>query len=34
MHPLGTRNNERLVIRCDDEGGVWISVQFDDSHAS
>jgi hypothetical protein len=33
MHPIGTRHDERLVIRCDDDGGVWISIQFDGSHA-
>jgi hypothetical protein len=29
MHPLGIRNDERLVIRCDDDGEVWISIQSD-----
>jgi hypothetical protein len=33
MHPPGTRNDERLVIRCDDEGEVWISIQSDVSDA-
>lgn len=27
MHPLGTRNDQRLVIRCDDSGDVWLSIQ-------
>jgi len=27
MHPLGLHRDERLVIRCDDEGDVWISIQ-------
>ena len=25
--PAGTRHGEELVIRCDDEGEVWISIQ-------
>jgi hypothetical protein len=29
MRPRGTRNDERLVIRCDDEGEVWLSIQPD-----
>jgi hypothetical protein len=27
MHPAGIRNSERLVIRCDAVGEVWISIQ-------
>jgi len=34
MHPLGTRKNQRLIIRCDDEGEVWISIHADDSDAA
>ena len=34
MHPVGTRNGERLVIRCDDDGDVWISIQSDVSDNS
>ena len=29
MRPSGTRGDERLVIRCDDSGAVWISIQED-----
>jgi hypothetical protein len=29
MHPAGIRNSERLVIRCDGMGEVWISIQTD-----
>jgi hypothetical protein len=25
--PAGARRGEELVIRCDDEGEVWISIQ-------
>ena len=27
IHPAGTRSDERLIIRCDDEGEVWMSIQ-------
>jgi len=26
MHPPGARATERLVIRCDDDGEVWVSI--------
>jgi hypothetical protein len=31
MHPLGTRHTTRLIIRCDDDGEVWISIRSDAS---
>jgi hypothetical protein len=29
IHPLGTRSDERLLIRCDDAGDVWMSIRSD-----
>jgi hypothetical protein len=29
MRPLGTRSNDRLVIRCDDAGDVWVAIRSD-----
>ena len=29
MRPLGMRDHERLIIRCDEAGEVWISIQPD-----
>jgi hypothetical protein len=29
IRPLGTRSHERLVIRCDDAGEVWMSIKPD-----
>ena len=29
MHAVGTRQNEHLVIRCDDSGEVWMSIRSD-----
>jgi hypothetical protein len=26
MHPVGTNTNDRLVVRCDDRGTIWISI--------
>jgi hypothetical protein len=27
MHPLGTRDTTRLIIRCDEAGEVWIAIR-------
>jgi hypothetical protein len=31
MRLSGTRSDERLVIRCDDNGEVWMSIQPDEA---
>lgn len=29
MRPLGTRSRDRLVIRCDEAGEVWVAIAPD-----
>jgi hypothetical protein len=29
MRPSGTRSDERLVIQCDNDGEVWVSIRSD-----
>ena len=32
LHPIGIRS-QRLVIRCDQNGDVWMSIQFESNEA-
>jgi hypothetical protein len=30
LTPAGTDTSARLIIRCDDEGGIWMAIQHDE----